>query len=204
MASVQKFTHKAVVNQLRHNNRTIENPSNSDIDGLKKDGNYRLSPDRQITDYEYYKQRKSELYCYNREDVKTMCGWVVTAPVDLAHEQHREFFKETYNFLEKRYGENNVVQAIVHNDESGQPHLHFCFIPALPDLKHGGEKFCANDILTRSELRKFHPDLQKHLQENNINARVLTGITSAQGGNRTVEELKKDRERERERGVIIF
>lgn len=68
-----------------------------------------------------------------------------------------------------RYGQENVVQAIVHDDEGGQPHLHFCFIPVEEDLKHEqGYKICANDVLDRRELRNFHPDLQRYLNEHGL------------------------------------
>lgn len=199
MAHVEKYTDKAVVNQLRHNNRTIQYPSNVDIQPEKLHLNYNLAPDRGMTEYDYYKKRKSDLYCYNRADVKTMAGWVVTAPQELNHSLHRKFFEETYTFLADRYGEENVIQAIVHNDESGQPHLHFDFIPAAPDKKHHCEKICANDVINPKELRNFHPDLQKHLSSKNINVKIMTGITREQGGNRTVKELKQERQRIRER-----
>ena len=193
MASVEKFTVYAIVNQLRHNERTIENPSNKDIDLEKMNQNYSLTPDREMSSYDYFKKRKSELYCYGRKDVKVMAGWIVTAPKDLPKEEHEIFFKSVYRFLSKRYGENNVVQAMVHNDESGQPHLHFCFIPTVVDKKHGGEKICANDVINPKELRNFHPDLNKHLKVDGINANIINGITKSQGGNRSVWEMKKER-----------
>lgn len=95
MASVEKFTIHAVVNQLRHIERTIANPSNKDIDQTRKNQNYSLAPDRGMSSYDYFKQRKSELYCYNRDDVKVMASWIVTAPRDLPANQHRAFFKST-------------------------------------------------------------------------------------------------------------
>lgn len=199
MASVEKFTAHAVVNQLRHIERTIENPSNEDIDPTKQNQNYSLSPDRHISSYDYFKERKEQLYCYGRDDVKVMAGWVVTAPRDLPQEQHEAFFQSTYNFLANRYGEENCVQAIVHNDESGQPHIHFYFIPVVPDTnpKHiQTEKICANDLINPKELRNFHPDLQRHLKKDGINANVNSGITKAQGGNRSVWEMKQERKME--------
>lgn len=198
MARVEKFTEHAVVNQLRHNLRQIKYSTNVDIDMSRADQNYELGPDRNMTAYDYFKERKQELYCYRRADVKVMAGWVVTAPKDLARNLHERFFEETYHFLEQRYGQENVIQAIVHNDESGQPHLHFDFIPVAPDEKHQCEKICANDVLNRKELRNFHPDLQNHLKEHGINARVMTGITREQGRNRTVKELKQEREHQRQ------
>lgn len=193
MASVEKFTAHAVVNQLRHIERTIANPSNEDIDPARENQNYSLAPDRGMSSYDYFKKRKAELYCYGRDDVKVMAGWVVTVPRDLPADQHEAFFQSTHNFLIERYGEANCIQSIVHNDESGQPHLHYCFIPAVPDKKHGGEKICANDVINPKELRNFHPDLQKHLKADGINANIQSGITKAQGGNRSVWEMKQER-----------
>lgn len=204
MASVTKFTQHAVRNQLRHNAREIERPSNPDIDPERWRSNYALTPERGMSDYDYYKERKAQLYCYGRDDVKVMAGWVVTAPKDLAEEQEEDFFRVTYDFLEQRYGKENVIQAVVHGDESGRPHLHFCFIPVVEDPKHEqGEKICANDVLNRKELRSFHPDLQCCLSEHGIDAHVQSGITQEQGGNRTVAELKAERELER-RQTLYF
>ena len=199
MATVQKVKASAVVNLLRHNERTIRSPANRDIDFQRSPENYSLAPDWGISSYDYFKERKEQLYCYNRSDVNVMAGWVVTAPADLPEREKERFFQKTYDFLESRYHRENVIQAIVHRDESGQDHLHFCFIPVVPDLKHGGEKICANDVLTRKELRNFHPDLQSYLERQGVHAKVYTGITKAQGGNRTVKELKKERELKHER-----
>ena len=197
MASVKKFTESAVVNQLRHIERTIAHPENMDIEKDRTVQNYSLLPQREISSYEYYRQRKSELYCYNRADVKVMAGWIVTAPKDLPMSEMEKFFNVTYEFLSERYGEKNSVQAVVHNDEGGQPHIHFLFIPAAADKKHGGEKICANDVLNKAELRNFHSALQKYLLDHGVQANILTGITKTQGGNRTVRELKQENTKNR-------
>lgn len=200
MASVVKFTVGAVYNQLRHNLRQIAHSSNPDIDPVRLRQDYVLSPDRGMSDYDYFCERLSQLYVYGRDDVKVMAGWVVTAPQDLEQEQYDDFFLAVYDFLENRYGEENVIQAVVHDDEGGQPHLHFCFVPVVEDKKHEeGYKVCANDVLDRRELRNFHPDLQRYLDEHGLeDACVMTGVTRAQGGNRTVAELKAEREQEYE------
>lgn len=196
MASVEKFTAHAVVNQLRHIERRIANPSNKDINLEKKYLNYSLSPDRGMSSYDYFKERKSQLYCYGRDDLKVMAGWIVTAPKDLPSEQYEAFFQATHNFLIERYGESNCIQSIVHSDESGQPHLHYCFIPAVPDKKHGGEKICANDVINPKELRNFHPALQRYLKSKGIDANIQTGITKSQGGNKSVREMKEERKQQ--------
>ena len=177
--------------------RTIAHPENMDIEKDRTVQNYSLLPQREISSYEYYRQRKSELYCYNRADVKVMAGWIVTAPKDLPMSEMEKFFNVTYEFLSERYGEKNCVQAVVHNDEGGQPHIHFLFIPAAADKKHGGEKICANDVLNKAELRNFHSALQKYLLDHGVQANILTGITKTQGGNRTVRELKQENTKNR-------
>lgn len=192
MASVKKFDASAVCNVLRHNSRQIMHPSNHDINAEHTHKNYSFLPEIESS-YDLFLSRKKELYCYNRKDVKVLVGWVVTLPQNYPSKNQRQFFECVHNFLLERYGEKNCVQSIVHNDESGQPHLHFCFIPSVPDKKHGGEKFCANDVINPKELRNFHPALQSYLKQHNINANVMTGITRKNGGNKTVRELKMNR-----------
>ena len=78
MACAEKFGAGAVRNLLRHNRREIEHSSNHDIDPERLEQDYILSPDRGMTEYDYFLQRKAELYCYNRKDVNVMVGWIVT------------------------------------------------------------------------------------------------------------------------------
>ena len=61
MASVEKFSAGAVRNQLRHNRREIEHSGNPDIDPSRQGQDYVLSPDRDMTEYDYFKQRISQL-----------------------------------------------------------------------------------------------------------------------------------------------
>lgn len=228
MASIEKFTDSAVVNQIRHCNRLIHNDRNKDIDPSRSHMNYSLTPERGMGEYDYYKKRKNELYCYHRADVKTMAGWIVTAPAELvAREQIREFFVRTTEFLTQRYGAENVISISCHFDEGktekvkdrwggyvkdeqgkikkelvlGRPHLHFLFIPVAKDKKHKqGYKICANDVLTKKDLQHFHADLRKYLKDRNCPGAdgVLNGKTKAQGRNYTVTELKERYEMEKE------
>jgi hypothetical protein len=158
MANVKKIPQNAVERLLKHNNRELKNDSNKDIDSKRTQFNKVLTPKRESSDYEYYKKRLNEVYVYNRPDVKTLASFVVTLPKEITDPLEQErFFQCTYDFLEKRYGENNVIQAVIHRDEGktekvrnrftgkiekdengqpitkivGQPHLHFCWIPTV-------------------------------------------------------------------------
>ena len=228
MASVKKMTDSGVGPQIKHVSRESENNSNKDINKAYSHLNYSLTPERPIiydeeakchrrmTHYEYYKKRKNELYCYHRADVKTMAGWVITAPHDLPKDKEQSFFASSYRFLRDLYGEENIIACYVHYDEGkrkrivswngpvldengrektrlvcGRPHMHFCFIPVVPDKRHKqGYKICANDLLNRAHLQRFHADLEKHLRADGIYCSVRSGITKTNGRNYTVAEMK--------------
>lgn len=179
----------------------------------------------------------------DRADLNVMCGWVITKPKDLPEREERRFFRLCYDFLIQRYGgEQNVVTAAVHRDESGESHLHFCWIPVTKHTpspllekvvryfeQHPAEtnvskiaqdlgvsrktvrryrnctavdiqreKVSAKEVVDRAELISFHPDLRAWLLHHGLDANVNSGITMEQGGNRTVAELKQERERLRE------
>ena len=70
----------------------IAHSGNPDIDPARLRQDYVLSPDRGMSDYDYFQERLSQLYVYGRNDVKVMAGWVVTAPQDLEQEQYDDFF----------------------------------------------------------------------------------------------------------------
>ena len=200
MASVQKFHAAAVRQELRHNYREIQNSSNPDIDKSRSvDNDYSLTPDHNgLSPYQYYKKRLDELYIYDpsRTDINTAFGWVVTLPKEItAWDEEQLFFEAVANFLIERYGEANTVSITIHRDEGGQPHLHYIAIPAVKnnmrDEEHPQlEKLSCKEVINRAELRAFHGDLQKYLDEHGIDAHVLTGVTK--GKNRTVEELKRE------------
>ena len=61
------------------------------------------------------------------------------------------------------------------------------------------EKLCAAEVVNRKDLIRFHPDLRTWLNKNchinnikNIGDYFYTGITARQGGNRSVDELKRE------------
>lgn len=49
-------------------------------------------------------------------------------------EKVKDFFNDSYNFLENLVGKDNVIYAQVHYDED-TPHLHFYFMPIVNEVK---------------------------------------------------------------------
>ena len=204
MASVKKYTQDAVCPILRHNERSAATHSNADIDINRSNENYRLSPEHNCSDFDYFKNQLKNYQCMNRKDVIKMASWIITAPDDLPAEQEPAFFTACHDFLNTRYGIDNELQAIVHYDEvhsyvdkntgtikSSRPHLHYCFIPAQMD-KNGNPRICAKKVINRTDLRNFHPDLHKFLNDRNISATVYSGVTKMQGGNIPINDLKRN------------
>lgn len=46
----------------------------------------------------------------------------------------KDFFKNSYNFLEELVGKDNIVYAEVHYDEDN-PHMHFYFMPIVDEVR---------------------------------------------------------------------
>lgn len=194
MANYAKYTKGAMGHLTKHYERAKDNEGNyikfgnQDIDASRTHLNYNLAPEHH-NQLDFIHKRLEEVYCMNRKDVNVMCSWVITAPQDLDPEQGKQFFQESYNFLEKKYGKKNVVSSFVHMDEK-TPHMHFCFMPIVLDAKHvQGEKVSAKECVTKIDLQQFHEQLQNYLHKNNIICSIINGATLE--GNKSVEELKR-------------
>lgn len=144
-----------------------------------------------------------------RENTVTFGSWVVTLPRELKEapqEQQREFFRHTVEFVQNRYGKDNVLGAWVHNDET-TPHVHIKFVPEerkktfdadgkdVTDYnRHEGTGvLLAKDIFKRGEYQTFHRDLQRHLEQRmGMKLSILNGATKARGKNASIPELKAE------------
>lgn len=200
MAHVAKYTAAAVGHMTNHYGRSSDDGvkrSNENIDPKRTHLNYNLASDREGGQVAFLQRRLSQVKVQKRADVNVLCDWVVTLPQrNYTPDQERAFFQKSYDFLSAQYGESNVVSAYVHMDET-QPHLHFAFIPVVPDWRRGGEKVSAKECITRANLNSFHSDFQSYLDAHGEPGLfpVINGATA--GGNRTVKELQAERQIEK-------
>lgn len=189
MAHVMKHTKASCGHMFAHFDRRAEHISNENLDRTRTHLNYNLACHQQMDQGEFVRQRCAEVRCQNRKDLNVMVTWVVTAPKDLPEWEHKQFFKASYDFLQERYGKENVVSAYVHMDEV-TPHMHFAFVPVTEDKKRGGEKVSAKQVVNRADLQTFHVDLQKSLErELGHEVNVLNEATKE--GNQAVSDLKR-------------
>lgn len=200
MAHVAKYTAAAVGHMTNHYGRSSDDGvkrSNENIDPKRTHLNYNLAPDREGGQVAFLQRRLSQVKVQKRADVNVLCDWVVTLPQgSYTPDQERAFFQKSYDFLSAQYGESNVVSAYVHMDET-QPHLHFAFVPVVPDRRRGGEKVSAKECITRANLNSFHSDFQSYLDAHGEPGLfpVINGATA--GGNRTVKELQAEQQIEK-------
>lgn len=189
MAHMIKLTKAACGHMFAHFDRETEHISNENVDKSRSHLNYNLAIHQQISQGEFVRKRCSEVYCQNRKDVNVMVSWIVTAPKDLPEEEYKKFFKATYDFLENRYGKENVVSAYVHNDEV-TPHIHFAFVPVVYDKKKERYKVSAKEKVSRYDLQTFHEDLSNCL-EKELGHKVSILNEATKEGNKSIEELKR-------------
>ena len=169
---VERATSKAnSIGHQRHNQRENKNYSNKDIDLSKSYLNYDLVNDKNINylemiDNKIIENKKSKRKVGDNQ-VHHMYG-VITSDKDFFDsmdiDQVKEFFENSLEFVEKRFGKENILYATIHLDES-TPHMHFGFTPITSD-----GRLCARDILNG---RKQHSELQdqfnKHCRSKGYN-----------------------------------
>ena len=192
MAHIEKFNRAAIGHMLAHYDRGAERIGNECVDRTRSHLNYNLAAELQPKRQgDFIKQRCSEVKVQNRKDVNLMCTWIVTVPKDLPENEHEQFFKTTFDFLSDRYGKENVISAYVHMDET-TPHMHFAFIPVVPDKKKQGKfKVSAKERINRFELCSFHFELEQALSAAlGHSVGILNGATK--DGNKSVTRLKRE------------
>ena len=64
------------------------------------------------------------------------------------------FFSDCLRFHQKHYG--TVINAVVHWDESGAPHLHCCSVPLIQDAR--GARLSAKELLGNREAYRNRQD----------------------------------------------
>ena len=163
MAHIAKYQSAAIGNMCGHYERwqgKDRKPARDNVDQARTSLNYNLAPDRgnQVA---FVSERIASLDLKRkpRKDAVVMCDCVLTMPRSLDASRERDFFAAGYAFLAARYGEDNVVSAWVHKDET-TPHMHFAWVPVT-----GDGRLSAKDVVNRKDLRSLHRDMQRAIQD---------------------------------------
>jgi hypothetical protein len=99
-----------------------------------------------------------------RKDATVLCSMFVTSNKSFFEVQEeakiRSFFECNFSFLKDYFGEDLVVDAVVHMDER-IPHMHFCFVPLTKD-----GRLSAKEIFDRKGLTLLHAKALASIRKN--------------------------------------
>jgi hypothetical protein len=191
-----------------HNERKREHSNtNPDIDFSKSKNNYHLknAPERSYNaciEKKIQQGRKSGKAL--RKDAVKLCEVLFTSDTDffkgLSKSKQREFFQACYDFTAKKYGEQNIVSAVVHLDET-TPHLHIDFVPLTAD-----GRLSAKDVVgERKDLQALQDEaFQEVFKSYNLDRGERADLDAPEKPkqHKTTKQYKADKVRERVKELL--
>ena len=149
---MQKF-HKNDVAPVERENERDENyiSDNPQIDHARTKDNYHI-----VSGYgtytEFINNRLRELNLSPRKDAVVMNSFVVGSDKiffdKLPKALQYQFFSECAKFFAEHYGEENIISAVVHLDET-TPHMHLNLMPIT-----SGSRLCSKQLFDKPQLQK--------------------------------------------------
>ena len=181
----------------RHNERKNTNYSNKEINKQNSKLNYSIK-----APYSTYEKifkdirKKYDLKGMIKKVSNVMCEFIITSDKEffksIGEEETKRYFQTAYKFVAnyKNLGEDFIVSAKVHNDES-TPHMHIVFIPVVHKNKNGNEI----SKIACSEYWKGK-DSYKKLQDSFYSYMTKSGFNLERGNKEEnehipIEKLKK-------------
>ena len=178
----------------KHNQRENENYSNIDIDKARILLNYDLVNKNDIN---YIKKIKTIIEANRRserairKDATVYCECIVSSDgtffENLTEDKQKEFFKSSLEYLKNKIGEEFIISANVHLDET-TPHMHVGFVPIIEN------SLSAKKLIDRKFLREVQDQLPAYLK--NLGFDIQRGIEGSKRKHKDVKEFKKELERE--------
>ena len=111
----------------------------------------------------------------------------------LSKYEQRQFFEDCTNFFCDKYGRENVISAVVHEDET-TPHMHLNFVPIV------NGKLCSKDLFDKKKLSilqtEFHEAVgKKYGLQRGKEGSQAKHISSAEfKANKIIEEAEEIRQ----------
>ena len=220
MAHIKKISISAAPNMIAHDFRQPQKEEYPFYktrfhvnDGLSNLNEYHFSNgiDSPEKVFDGYIEELHKCKMQKRSDINTIVSVVVHLPQDVeaGTEEEKLFFDETRKFLQERWEDTYLADAI-HRDEN-RPHMHYLLIPKVNEIKNekvrdpktgklkktgrkietGRKKISVKELISRDDVTRFHNDLNEHMKKVfGREIEILNGITAENGGNKTVSELK--------------
>lgn len=180
----------------KHNQRENENYTNNDIDKARIPLNYDLINKDNIN---YLKRIKNVIEANRasqraiRKDATVYCECIISSDSaffeKITEDSQKEFFKGALDYLKNKIGEEFIISANVHLDET-TPHMHVGFVPIIDN------SLSAKKLIDRKFLSEVQDQLPAHLK--NLGFDIQRGVKNSKRKHKDTKELKKELDREYE------
>jgi len=107
--------------------------------------------------------------------------------LDMSETEQEQILRDSYSWLKEQFGEENVISAVIHKDETNM-HLHFDFVPIEDN------KLIAKTIISKPRLKQYQNDFLKSLQDKHISMNFERGGGLTNGlSQQDFETLREER-----------
>ncbi|WP_155010774.1 MobV family relaxase [Priestia megaterium] len=191
---MQKFHKDAILGIQKHNQREGENSKNKDIDSNKTMLNYDLVNEDKIKYHEEIKKMTATRVKRKiRNDAVLVAEFFVSASPEYMHamslDEQRKYFEASLDHIAGKYGQQNILYAVVHNDEA-TPHMHVGFVPITEDRRLAAKEYFHG----KTKIRRIQDDFHNYMNKRGYD--IERGEPS-ELQHKSVHEFKKQ-EREKE------
>lgn len=183
MAIVKHYNKKAMGRVIKEAYRELNTYKNN-VDLSRSSENYHYEEHDNAKDMQVAIQKRVNEIMQGRniqDKTNLISSWVVSLPKTFEREKSKEFFDTVYEFCVNRYGEKNVIDGIVHMDEDN-PHIHVFLVPEAVSRKTGLNTVSSASKFTRTELSKFHTDLDKFCEQRFNQSKLVRNGKTLQNG----------------------
>lgn len=121
---------------------------------VEPNGKYRSLVEKRIQE-SGAKKRKNSVVLQDAF-VSATPEWIRALP----EEEQRSYLNHAYEFFKNRFGEENIISAVVHLDEA-TPHMHLVFVPITKDGRLSSKELIGGP----KGLSKLQDDFYEHMAE---------------------------------------
>ncbi len=176
----------------RHNRRKNKHYGNKDIDVSRSRRNLILiSPDTTL--YQTCKKQIEERVLANGGRVTKASNWIAECifsyPEELPEDRMQEYYTLVIEYIADKLGKSNIVQAVIHLDEGGLPHLHLDALVITPD-----NRLSSKNMINRDFIISVHNELPKILKEHGFD--VERGSDDHETAGLSAKEYKRKMDKE--------
>jgi hypothetical protein len=191
---MQKFHKDAILGIQKHNQREGENSKNKDIDSTRTMLNYDFVNEDKIKYHEEIKKMTATRVKRKiRNDAVLVAEFFVSASPEYMHamssDEQRKYFEASLDHIAGKYGQQNILYAVVHNDEA-TPHMHVGFVPITEDRRLAAKEYFHG----KTKIRRIQDDFHNYMNKRGYD--IERGEPS-ELQHKSVHEFKKQ-EREKE------